>query len=73
MNNLPNELVDLSSPISDGYKSTWGDKKEFCELEAKLAYQAGVSIAKNPYFEDTWPHYWWNEEFLLHFTDNQFH
>lgn len=31
---------DLSAPIAAGFKSTWGDKKWLCELEARSAYDA---------------------------------
>ncbi len=52
---------DLSSPIEASYKTTWGEKKELCRIEARYAYERGETQNNNPYIEDTWPHRWWNQ------------
>lgn len=54
---------DLNSPITDGYRSTWGEKKALCELEARYAYERGESASHNPYHENTWPNKWWANSF----------
>lgn len=59
---VPNE-PDLSAPIAPGYKSTWADKKRLCELEARSAYEADLSLEDNPYVDGSWPHAWWEHYF----------
>lgn len=54
---------DLNSPITTGYRSTWGEKKALCELEARYAYERGESASHNPYHENTWPNKWWADYF----------
>ena len=54
---------DLSAPIQAGYQTTWGDKKAYCKIEARYAYERGETLADNPYIENTWPHKWWSEFF----------
>lgn len=54
---------DLSAPMAAGYTSTWGDKKRFCKLEARSAYEADMSLKDNPYIKGSWPHAWWEQFF----------
>lgn len=54
---------DLNSTITTGYRSTWGEKKALCELEARYAYERGESANHNPYHENTWPNKWWANSF----------
>ncbi len=54
---------DLSRPIVAGYKSTWGERKSICELEARSDWAQGASPADNPYIKNTWPNKWWTESF----------
>lgn len=54
---------DLSSRIAEGHKTTWGEKKTFCGLEGRTAYQEGGSVNDNPYIDGTWSHKWWEQAF----------
>lgn len=54
---------DLNSPITDGYRTTWGEKKALCELEARYAHERGAAINHNPYHENTWSNKWWADCF----------
>lgn len=54
---------DLNSPITEGYRTTWGEKKALCELEARYAYERGESSSHNPYHENTWSNRWWAQYF----------
>lgn len=54
---------DLNSPIIAGYRTTWGEKKELCKLEARYAYERGESASHNPYHENTWSNKWWADSF----------
>jgi len=64
---------DLSSPIQDGLKSTWGDKKRFCEMEAKAAVEDGFGPEINPYVVGSWPWRWWNQFFLALLHEKNVH
>lgn len=61
---LTDEEPDLSTPIADGYKSTWGDKKRLCQCEAQSAYEQGLGAEANPYIRGTPSYRWWNQYFL---------
>ncbi len=52
---------DLSTEFAPG--CTWAGKKAFCEMEAGSYFNDDVPIAKNPYFENTWPWQWFNDEY----------
>ena len=55
---------DLSSLMSEGYKTTWGEKKKACIYEARQMWQAGkYSLSDNPFIEGTWAHKWWHDEY----------
>lgn len=54
---------ELNSPITAGYRTTWGEKKALCELEARCAYERGESASHNPYHENTWSNKWWADSF----------
>lgn len=64
---------DLASPIQDGLKSTWGDKKRFCEMEAEAAVEGGFGPEVNPYIVGSWPWRWWNQFFLELLHDGTIH
>lgn len=55
---------NLNDVIAEGYTSTWGDKKRFCELEARSTVEYGLGADANPYVVNSWPWKWWNEHFL---------
>jgi len=55
---------DLMSIMVDGTNCTWGEKKQFCEMEAFSYFSNDAPITQNPYFKNTWPWQWFNNEYL---------
>ena len=70
---VPDIEPDLNSPIADGYRSTWGDKKQLCRMEAESAIEHGLGAYANPYDVYSWPWRWWNESFLHLSPDGTMH
>jgi hypothetical protein len=42
---------------------TWADKKRLCISEAIAYWCDDVPMTENPYFENTWPWKWFNDEY----------
>lgn len=55
---------NLSELINPDYNFTWGDKKECCKDEARYAREQGFTLSDNPFIPKTWPHKWWNDEYI---------
>ena len=62
LNEMLGPEPDLDTEVASG--CIWRDKKRFCEMEAQSYFNDDVPITENPYFENTWPWKWFNDEYL---------
>lgn len=62
LNEMLGQEPDLNAEFAPGNR--WRDKKCFCEMEAQSYFSDDVPITENPYFKNTWPWKWFNDEYL---------